>query len=74
MALVPLPVASITRYFDATSSAAVNTAPPVQRQSGADTSTVSYVIRYQIHSSKPIQSSLNLKFRNFSGKPVSLAR
>ncbi|KVX93638.1 hypothetical protein [Burkholderia ubonensis] len=53
MALEPLPVASLTRYFDATASAAVNTAPQVQRQSGADTPTMSYVIRYQIHASKP---------------------
>ncbi|WP_157660960.1 hypothetical protein [Burkholderia ubonensis] len=52
MALEPLPVASI-RYFDATASAAVNTAPQVQRQSGADMPTMSYVIRYQIHASKP---------------------
>ncbi|WP_157655413.1 hypothetical protein [Burkholderia ubonensis] len=53
MALEPLPVASITGYFDATASAAVNTAQRVQRQSGTDRPIMSYVIRHQIPSSKP---------------------
>ncbi|WP_157640834.1 hypothetical protein [Burkholderia ubonensis] len=68
MALEPLPVASITRYFDATASAAVKRGRQYRAAGAAAIRRrhANHVIRHQISNSR-FQAGSNPEIRNFPG-------